>query len=54
MIKNLDSLIFSNNFEYAKRLVESIDFKTFSEEILYNAYNNCSIIYFSFLKLLIN
>ncbi|WP_044896516.1 hypothetical protein [Bacillus alveayuensis] len=53
MIKNLDSLILSNNFEDGKRLVESIDFKTFSEEILYNAYNNCSIIYYSFLNYLL-
>lgn len=53
MVENINNLILTNNFEDAKRLVESIDFETFSEEILYNAYNNYRMIYYSFLNYLL-
>lgn len=54
MKNNLDRLIHLQRFDEAKKIVDSSDFDWFSEEIMYNAYEHSTVIYYDFLKYLIS
>ncbi|HDR8059389.1 TPA: hypothetical protein QCY62_004428, partial [Bacillus cereus] len=53
MLKNLENLITSANFEEVEKLFENNNFEEFSEEILYVTYENSSITKYSFINYLL-
>lgn len=53
MLKNLENLITSTNFEEVEKLFENNNFEEFSEEILYVTYENSSITKYSFINYLL-
>ncbi|MEI5893557.1 hypothetical protein DXB51_16110 [Bacillus cereus] len=53
MLKKLENLIPSADFEEAKKLFENNSFEDFSEEMLYVTYENSSITNYSFINYLL-
>ncbi|MFV0938127.1 hypothetical protein [Bacillus thuringiensis] len=53
MLKNLENLITSADFEEAEKLFKNNSFEDFSEEILYVTYENSSITKYSFINYLL-
>ncbi|MGX5481051.1 hypothetical protein ACWKTG_26420 [Bacillus thuringiensis] len=53
MLKNLENLITSADFEEAEKLFKNTNFEEFSEEILYVTYENSSITKYSFINYLL-
>ncbi|MGR2741984.1 hypothetical protein CN553_08345 [Bacillus cereus] len=53
MLKNLENLITSADFEEAEKLFKNNNFEEFSEEILYVTYENSSITKYSFINYLL-
>jgi len=53
MLKNLEQLILSGNFKEAEALYHEMDFQQFDDEIIVSAYDNCNILYYTFLHYLL-
>jgi len=53
MLKNLEQLILSGNFKEAEDLYRKSDFQQFHDELIFRAYDNRNILYYTFLHYLI-
>ncbi|WP_431808049.1 hypothetical protein [Lysinibacillus sphaericus] len=53
MLKQLENYIQSGNFKEAEKLYQRMDFQQFDDEIILSAYDNCNILYYTFLHYLL-